>query len=71
MSEKAESYMAGWKAGYHNATQAEQKRILDLLKGLEKEKPKAAWSPQYILKLITKEKETNEIRKLTNNATQA
>jgi len=52
LSEKAESYMSGWKAGYHNATLAERKRILDLLNNLEKEKPKAAWSPNYIIKLL-------------------
>ena len=52
MSEKTESYMSGWKAGYHNATLAERKRILDLLNNLEKEKPKAAWSPNYIIKLL-------------------
>ena len=57
MSERAESYMRGWKAGYHNATLAERQRILELLDNLEKEKPKAAWSPKYIIKLVQGEKE--------------
>jgi hypothetical protein len=39
-SEKAQSYMAGWKAGYHNATLAERKRIIQILTNLINDKPK-------------------------------
>ena len=35
-SEKAQFYMAGWRAGYHNATLAERKRITLILKNLTK-----------------------------------
>ena len=31
MSEQSESYMNGWRAGYHNATLAERERIIKLL----------------------------------------
>ena len=31
MTEESESYMRGWKAGYHNATLAERDRIIKLL----------------------------------------
>lgn len=34
MSKRAEAYMQGWKAGYHNATMAERKRILTIIKEL-------------------------------------
>lgn len=27
----SDSYMTGWRAGYHNATLAERKRLLELL----------------------------------------
>jgi hypothetical protein len=37
MSERAESYMRGWKAGYHNATLAERNRILQIIKYTLKE----------------------------------
>lgn len=38
MSESAEAYMVGWRAGYHNSMLAERKRILDILKAsLDKE----------------------------------
>ena len=30
MSEQSESYMNGWRAGYHNATLAERERIINL-----------------------------------------
>lgn len=35
MSERAEGYMNGWQAGYHNATLAERKRIFDIIRGEE------------------------------------
>jgi hypothetical protein len=37
MSERDESYMRGWKAGYHNATLAERNRILQIIKFALKE----------------------------------
>lgn len=36
----ATAYMAGWRAGYHNATLAERKRINLLLKNLINQKGK-------------------------------
>lgn len=57
---KAQAYMAGWEAGYHNATLAERKRIASVMKELEASKPGAAWSPKYIMQLINIETGTNE-----------
>ncbi len=38
MSDRAEAYMVGWRAGYHNSMLAERKRILEILKvNLDKE----------------------------------
>jgi hypothetical protein len=35
MSENSDAYMAGWRAGYHNATLAERKRIIKALRDEE------------------------------------
>jgi hypothetical protein len=32
MKERADAYMVGWRAGYHNSMLAERKRILEILK---------------------------------------
>lgn len=32
MFEESESYMRGWRSGYHNATLAERKRVLDIIR---------------------------------------
>jgi hypothetical protein len=35
MSESSDAYMTGWRAGYHNATLAERKRIITALRDAE------------------------------------
>jgi hypothetical protein len=38
VSEKAEAYMSGWKYGYHNATMAQERRIIKIIKETAPEK---------------------------------
>ena len=37
MSSSSECYMQGWTAGYHNATLAERKRIIQIINKLANE----------------------------------
>lgn len=47
MSDKAESYMRGWRAGYHNARLATYTRITEMIKEFAEEE-----SPSEILRQI-------------------
>lgn len=57
MSERAESYMRGWSAGYHNAKMAERTRILKIVKRLLEEEIAVQLEQE-----ITK-KENDELRR--------
>lgn len=53
-AQKADSYMNGWRAGYHNATLAERERISKLVKANTD-----ATTADYLLELINR-KESND-----------